>query len=145
MAIFGETFYRDLSHPDEAGYKAALLSALGGLTDGQKEELLRGEIVAILGTFTRDLRWLINTNRNVHRIVFEEGLALQTWTLYLDKLATDSWEHIEMKMTEMRYDMRLGRVHGLPGSMFLKGKMSLAELDPFCQKVFDARREAGLG
>lgn len=141
MAVFGEVFCRNRGHPDADGYKEALQSALVGKGLSEQEQLLRGEIGAILGRFTDDLQWLIHHDRKVWKTVFEEGLPLSSWTLYLNSLAKRDWASIEPKILEMRRDMEQGRVQGLPGTMFLYGKMSLVELDPFCQAVFDVRRE----
>ena len=145
MNIFDMRFCSDsaFNTPDVPGYRTALLRALNQTTSlTERDILLRQEAVAITRQITDGIRDLIDHNKKIRNLVYNEGaVPLGTWTQALDTLADKSMPQLKRKIEEMKRDLEHGRVGGFPGTMILYGKPTFTTLEPFYSLVFALAEE----
>src|SRR3954469_141813 len=99
MAVFGPEYYKG-SNPTPNGvdqYRVALRAALQTAVD--KEAFLKDEAIAITRTVTDGVRYVIQKERHVRRLVLETGSPpLASWAAALDQRSTYSLDSLKRKI-----------------------------------------------
>ena len=138
--IFNESYYRrDGSiDPDVDRYRLDLRDELARCASAeQREQTLHGEAIEITRQILEGVRYVANHDRNVHKLVFVEGvIPLGLWVESLQRISESSANELQSRLLWMKQEYGEGRFGGFAGTMHLHVQPTFASCAGFYEAVF---------